>query len=438
MITAIQFENVSKKYKLYSKGGLYLRDRITHALQRLNPFNGANQSVVGNPSETASSSPSLERDFLALNSISFKIEQGESVGFIGPNGAGKSTILKLLAGVTKPSSGNVQVNGRIAALIEVGAGFHPELTGRENVYLNGTILGMKRWEIDQVFDRIVEFAELEEFIDTPVKHYSSGMYVRLGFSIATHSNPDIFLIDEVLAVGDEAFQNKCMDTMAAHKASGKTMILVSHQLNKIEDLCNRCIYLNKGRVALIGTPKAAIRQYRKEVSRMALTHAESKEIAEGTLINITNVIFRDVSGCPKTTFNTGETLVIETSYNAFHPLFNVVLSLAIYNTTGDHITTFNNRTSAVRLERLEGEGRIFCRLNNIPLGSGAYYLSVAFHDYDCVLTYDYHHRRYEFEVDCQEKWSEGSLFMKGEWATDLEFRRGFEADGNSRRMMQGR
>src|SRR5512135_1552162 len=182
---AINFNDVSKKYKLYSKGGLYLRDRITHALQRMNPLNGHKHSAPS-PEPSGSNTqnpmpetlPPLERDFWALKNVSFEIQQGEAVGFIGRNGAGKSTILKLLAGVTKATSGKIDVNGRVAALIEVGAGFHPELTGRENVYLNGSILGMKKTEIEKSFDSIVEFAELSDFIDTPVKHYSSGMYVR--------------------------------------------------------------------------------------------------------------------------------------------------------------------------------------------------------------------------------------------------------------------
>jgi len=274
-MSAIKFDSVSKKYKLYSKGGLYLRDRITHALQQFNPFNGASKastaqngdaSPAGNTVLALGSQHVLERDFWALKDVSFEINPGESVGFIGRNGAGKSTILKLLAGVTKATSGKVEVNGKVAALIEVGAGFHPELTGRENVYLNGSILGMKKAELDNVFDNIVAFAELEEFIDTPVKHYSSGMYVRLGFAIAAHTNPDIYLIDEVLAVGDESFQKKCLDTLIAHKTAGKTMILVSHNLEKVEEVCDRVIYMNHGQMRCDGSAKTAIQQYRKDVS----------------------------------------------------------------------------------------------------------------------------------------------------------------------------
>jgi lipopolysaccharide transport system ATP-binding protein len=287
-MTAIKFETVSKKYKLYSKGGLYLRDRLTHALGRLNPFNGrvtshGADSAANRPLPSVHSSQplalgtphALERDFWALKNVSFEIKQGESVGFIGRNGAGKSTILKLLAGVTKPSSGTVEVNGKVAALIEVGAGFHPELTGRENVFLNGSILGLKKTEIEKAFDSIVSFAELEDFIDTPVKHYSSGMYVRLGFAIAAHTNPGIFLIDEVLSVGDESFQKKCLDTLAEHRAAGKTMILVSHSLDTVEEVCDRCIYMNHGEIRYDGVSADAIKTYRKDVGQQAKLSANS-------------------------------------------------------------------------------------------------------------------------------------------------------------------
>lgn len=281
-MNAISFQNVSKKYKLYSKGGLYLRDRITHNLQRLNPFNGVSSLTrhprPATPNPIPDTLHPLERDFWALKNVSFEIKQGESVGFIGRNGAGKSTILKLLAGVTKQTSGEIAVNGRVAALIEVGAGFHPELTGRENVFLNGSILGMKKTQIEKAFDSIVSFAELEEFIDTPVKHYSSGMYVRLGFAIAAHTNPDIYLIDEVLAVGDEAFQKKCLDTLTEHKAAGKTMILVSHGLEKVEEVCDRVIYMNHGEVRCDSSAKAAIQRYKKDVGEHPSRIEEIKKV----------------------------------------------------------------------------------------------------------------------------------------------------------------
>lgn len=186
--------------------------------------------------------------FWALENVSFDVKQGETIGIVGPNGSGKSTLLKLIAGVSMPTKGKIRVKGRIAPLIELGAGFHPELTGRENVYLNGVILGMKRKEIDQKFKEIVDFAELWEFIDQPVKHYSSGMYLRLAFAVAVHTDPDILLVDEILAVGDKDFQKKCMEKIKTYISSGGILLFVSHDMNLINEICNRVVSLEKGRV----------------------------------------------------------------------------------------------------------------------------------------------------------------------------------------------
>jgi len=203
----------------------------------------------------------LKEDFWALKNVSFKIKKGESIGIIGVNGSGKSTILKLIAGVLTPSSGNVFVNGRISPLIELGAGFHPEFTGRENIYLNGTILGLSKKEVDKKFDDIVRFSELSDFIDTPVKHYSSGMYMRLGFSVAVNVDPDVFLIDEILAVGDAAFQKKCLDKMKEFQKQGVTIVIVSHSSQLVKDFCNRVILIEKGEIASIGLADKVILKY---------------------------------------------------------------------------------------------------------------------------------------------------------------------------------
>ena len=269
--------------------------------------------------------------------MSFEIKRGESVGFIGRNGAGKSTILKLLAGVTKASSGTVEVNGKVAAMIEVGAGFHPELTGRENIYLNGSIMGMRKDEIDRRFDSIVEYAELEDFIDTPVKHYSSGMYVRLGFAIAAHTNPDIYLIDEVLAVGDESFQKKCLDTLAAHKAAGKTMILVSHGLEKVEEVCDRCIYVNHGEIRYDGSSVRAIRNYRADVEGKKVPAEPSPTPVSFAGAQIVDLIFHDSGGKEVTAIKTGDDLIVEISYRASKRIENPVFGLMIYGPKGEHI-----------------------------------------------------------------------------------------------------
>src|SRR5690349_10499448 len=200
-------------------------------------------------------------DFWALRNVSFGVERGEALGIIGHNGAGKSTILKLLSGVTAPTSGEIVINGRLAALIEIGSGFHPELTGRENVYLNGALLGMRRREIRAKLDRIVEFAGVEQFIDTPVKHYSSGMYLRLGFSIAAHLDPEILLLDEVLAVGDAAFQAKCLDRVTELKRAGTTIVFISHNLHAVTRLCERTLLLSHGEVLKDGPTNDAIAEH---------------------------------------------------------------------------------------------------------------------------------------------------------------------------------
>src|SRR5690242_1338314 len=202
-------------------------------------------------------------DFWALNDVSFNVPRGEALGIIGHNGAGKSTILKLLARITTPSSGEIMINGRLSALIEVGSGFHPELTGKENIYLNGSILGMLRREISSKLDSIVEFAELRQFIDTPVKRYSSGMYVRLGFSIAAHLNPDILLLDEVLAVGDAAFQQKCIERIAELRKDGRTIIFISHDLAAVHRLCDRALLLSHGSILSDGPARQVIDEYQQ-------------------------------------------------------------------------------------------------------------------------------------------------------------------------------
>jgi ABC-2 type transport system ATP-binding protein len=194
--------------------------------------------------------PASTEDFWALKEIDLDVNRGETVGFVGPNGSGKSTILKIIAGVMYPTKGGVRVQGSIAPLIELGAGFHPELSGRENVYLNGTILGLTREEIDDSFDSILDFSELHDFIDTPIKHYSSGMQMRLGFSVAVHTDPDVLLVDEILAVGDKDFQKKCIKRMRENQNEGKTIIYVSHNLNSVLDFCSKAVYLHSGRIQL--------------------------------------------------------------------------------------------------------------------------------------------------------------------------------------------
>lgn len=232
----IAFSNVSKKFRRGQK--LLLKEALLDMFM-----------------------PGRQEDFWALKDVSFEIKKGETVGIIGNNGSGKSTILKLIAGVMFPTNGKINVNGRISPLIELGAGFHPELTGRENIYLNGTILGLSKKQIDERFKEIVDFSELGDFIDTPVKHYSSGMYMRLGFSVAVHTDPEILLIDEIFAVGDSEFQKKCFRVMEEFKKKNVTILFITHDMQTVESFCEKAIYIEKGHLECIGNVKQIIKQY---------------------------------------------------------------------------------------------------------------------------------------------------------------------------------
>lgn len=250
----VKIENVYKEYRLGAIGGTTLRDEIKRKVAKMmhkeDPTKKIGQEDVN-----------IGEKFLALNGISFEVKKGEALGIIGHNGAGKSTLLKLITRITAPTKGNIYLNGRVASMLEVGTGFHPELTGRENVYLNGAILGMTRKEIDAKMEEIIEFSEVRQFIDTPVKRYSSGMYVKLAFSVAAHLDSEIMIMDEVLAVGDVAFQNKCIKKMREVADSGRTVLYVSHNMNTIRKLCNKCIVLDKGRIVYTGDVEKAVAVY---------------------------------------------------------------------------------------------------------------------------------------------------------------------------------
>ena len=252
---AIRVEHVSKEYRLGAIGGATLKGEIQSAIARLRHKEDPNLKI-------GEKAHGKNERFLALNDLSFDIKKGETVGIIGRNGAGKSTILKLICRVTAPTKGNIYLNGRITSMLEVGTGFHPELTGRENVYLNGAILGMTKAEIEKKFDEIVEFSEVGQFIDTPVKRYSSGMKVKLAFAVASHLESEIMIMDEVLAVGDVAFQNKCIDRMKkVAEEEGRTILYVSHNMATVKSLCNRCVVLSHGQVAFEGETEEAIAVY---------------------------------------------------------------------------------------------------------------------------------------------------------------------------------
>jgi homopolymeric O-antigen transport system ATP-binding protein len=275
---AIHVEGLSKSYKIGRKQARYstIRDSIKSMIAT--SFRRLTSSLSGH------SAIDSEEEIWALKDVSFDIERGEIVGVIGRNGAGKSTLLKILTGITEPTKGCATIRGRVASLLEVGTGFHPELTGRENIFLNGSILGMKRSEIDSKFDEIVAFSEIEKFIDTPVKHYSSGMYMRLAFSVAAYLEAEILLVDEVLAVGDINFQQKCINKMSEVSKLGQTVLVVSHNLRVVETLTNRCIYLKEGVISNIGETKQIVNEYQKD----ALSMLSSLELPSEYDIKINN------------------------------------------------------------------------------------------------------------------------------------------------------
>jgi ABC-type polysaccharide/polyol phosphate transport system ATPase subunit len=318
-----------------------------------------------------------KEDFWALKDVSFDVERAEALGIIGHNGAGKSTILKLLSRITTPTNGDIMINGRLSALIEVGSGFHPELTGRENVYLNGSILGMRRREITKKLDSIVEFAELRQFIDTPVKRYSSGMYVRLGFSIAAHLDPDILLLDEVLAVGDASFQRKCIQRITELKKNGTTIVFISHDLRAVQQLCDRVILLKKGEIEANGDPAETIALYQSlssQLSDRAAGGLGQKPTGEAV---VTSLTFYDENDNECLTFETGKPLKAVLNYRVDKPLTDVIFEVQFYSQENRLCSFFSSETLGRTIDLEPGEGSIVFDCSSVGLGPGMYFIDTG-------------------------------------------------------------
>ena len=417
---AIELNHVTKVYRRF--GGKQFATLKSALLQR---------SILRElqPAET----------FQALNDVSFSVPKGCTFAVIGRNGSGKSTALKLVAGITKPTSGTVQVDGRISALIELGAGFHPEISGRENVFINGIMLGLTKREIQDRFDDIVEFAELTEFIDAPVKTYSSGMYMRLGFAVAIHVDPDVLLVDEVLAVGDEGFTHKCLDKFADFKRRGKTILLVTHSLGLVERFCDDAVWLDHGKKLAQGDPKRVIGAYLIDVESSEegyLAKADAKaqeEIAsepapvdaapvveaevetgpenmfkkdEGRWgsggIAITGVTLRDSAGEAGHVFHSGGLLAIEIGLKAERPCDDFVFGVAMFNTEGTCVYGTNTDIEKYKADELSGEASVTFVIEALDLVEGTYKLDVAVHKKDGA-PYDYHRLLYTFRVKSRTK-----------------------------------
>lgn len=353
MTPAIAIENLGKRYTIGHKRAN--GDGMRHALER----------AVRNPLAWMKTDMRRRRkteDFWALRGVSLQIKPGEVVGIIGRNGAGKSTMLKLLSRITVPTEGRICIDGRVGSLLEVGTGFHQELTGRENIFLNGAILGMSRVEVRRKFDEIVAFGEVEEFLDTPVKRYSSGMYVRLAFAVAAHLEPEILIVDEVLAVGDGAFQKKCLNKMGSFANSGRTVLFVSHNMEAIRGLCQRGIWMKDGQVYKDGAVAETVAAYFDEMSGDRPFFCESRDY--GLMIH--GVVLKDAGGEKCNEFHPGDDLIVEIEYEAQECLNRPYLILSVQGKNGTCFTS-NMMLDGNRPSELLGRGKVACRFKALPL-----------------------------------------------------------------------
>jgi ABC-type polysaccharide/polyol phosphate transport system ATPase subunit len=327
----------------------------------------------------------------ALDDVSFEVPRGAGLGVIGRNGAGKTTLLKLISRVTWPTSGRVRVAGHVVSLIELGAGFHPELTGRENVYLGAGLFGLTRREVDRQFDAIVQFADVERLIDTPMKRYSSGLYARLGFAVAIHSNPDIVLVDEVLAVGDAAFRRRALEALRRLISEGKTVLFISHDMWNVRRLCSQILWMEQGRVRAFGAAGEIAEQYMNEVNLQALANggANLQSHRGGTgEVRFDKVDLFDSRGLPAGMLTTGETLVVRATYRAARPVRRPVFQLAIVDVdTGIVVSTATSLTASTP-ECVEGDGMIECRFTELPLRPRQYVLRLSIMDEFQLAAYD--------------------------------------------------
>jgi len=381
-----------------------------------------------------------DETFAAVRNVSFAVPQGSTYGIIGRNGSGKSTMLKLVAGITKPTEGSVRVEGRISALIELGAGFHPEISGRENVFINGIMLGLSKREITKRFDEIVEFAEVKDFIDAPVKTYSSGMYMRLGFAVAINVDPDVLLIDEVLAVGDEAFTHKCLDKFAEFRRRGKTILLVTHSLNLVEKFCDDVLWLDSGRIRGEGDPRRVVSAYitdvakteeknlaaldaraRERVDHAAPTSAGAASEAAGDAIDppanmftasegrwgsreveIVDVRILGEDGAAKQVCQSGEAVSIQMTVRAHKKVEDVVFGVGVFNADGVCCYGTNTDIEELEIAEFSGEQTVTFRIKSLDMVEGTYKIDVAAHRVD-GYPYDYHRLLYSFRVKSHTK-----------------------------------
>jgi ABC-type polysaccharide/polyol phosphate transport system ATPase subunit len=385
---AIEICNVTKTFRLYHEHYTSLKERVVH-FGRI-PY----------------------EPFLALHDIDFDVEQGATVGILGHNGSGKSTLLKCVAGILQPSTGEIRTHGRVAALLELGAGFNPELTGRENIFLNASILGLAKRDTAKVFDEIVAFAELERFIDMQVRHYSSGMYVRLGFAVAVNVDPDILLVDEVLSVGDEAFQRKCLDRVAKFQREGRTILFVTHAADLVRRICDRAVVLDHGEMVVDAPPGEAVRTFREtlQAAPQFIEDVPVAESAEGALpedrasvathrVKMTNVSI-DHPGLlvDRNYLLPDESMTVRIAYHAALPTDDLLFGIAIYDQNGDHLFGTNTKIEGVDVPPAEGDGEITFEFDHVPLLDGTYLVTLAIQSFDEGTVYDWREQQHHFSV----------------------------------------
>jgi ABC-type polysaccharide/polyol phosphate transport system ATPase subunit len=390
---AVVVDGVSKRFRLYRERASSLKETITARFGHRSRF----------------------EEFWALRDISLTIPAGTTFGLIGHNGSGKSTLLRLMAGIHQPTTGRITTRGRISALLELGAGFHPELTGRENVFLNGAILGLSRREVSAVFDDIVSFAGLEHFIDSPVKHYSSGMYVRLGFAVAVHVRPEILMIDEVIAVGDEEFQRRCFDHLYRLRRDGVTIVMVSHSSALMEQMCDELAWLDHGSLLAMGKPSEVVRAYLDVVNAAENERLVSEDATEragatdtddrldarrrGTReIEVVGIEVLDGDGNAATTASTGDPLTIRVRYHAHQPITDPVIGLGFTTESGIRLAGPNTFFGGVRTGAVEGDGFVDYVTARLPLMPGRWLVTVAIVDHKMMHTYDQIEQMYELHV----------------------------------------
>ena len=418
--TVISVENVSKAYRLGQIGGGTLKEDFGRWCAKL----------LGKPDPLLKigeehRARKMGEQFWALNDINFQVKQGEVLGIIGRNGAGKSTLLKVLSQVTMPTSGQIKIKGRIASLLEVGTGFHPELTGRENVFLNGAILGMTKAEIRKKFDEIVAFSEIEEFIDTPVKRYSSGMYVRLAFAVAAHLDPEILICDEVLAVGDVEFQKKCVGKMQDVSKGGRTILFVSHNMASVRSLCTKGLLLENGKISMFG-PVESVAEIYLNFNQKQRNGNNQVEVPRPS--GVCDVWMESVSvlrdGKPASVFEIGDKFGLQIKFKSREPLQKPIIGYLIRSSTGENAVNANNYfLQSSNYPEPVKEGTIICDLGTLPLMAGNYAVSFWL----CRNPHEQHFVEdvLHFTVEERDIWGTGKLPTKSLsclwWPTKFEF-----------------